>query len=94
LESSISSSSSFSSLSNVENSVNPTLLPSAQEKERQWVETQISMFPESYSSVPGYPAAEAYLECILSLAMGGVESDRVNDVCLLVVFLRMKAHLR
>jgi hypothetical protein len=53
---------------------------SAQEKERQWVETQLEVFKDSYSSVPGYEAAEAYLECILSLATGGVESERVKEV--------------
>eukprot|EP00804_Cyclotella_cryptica_P004173 CCRYP_014557-RA/>CCRYP_014557-RA protein AED:0.09 eAED:0.09 QI:0/1/0.5/1/1/1/2/166/841 len=80
-ESSVASSpSATAESSNLENGANPTPRTSAREKERQWVEAQIAMFRESYSSVPGYDAAEAYLECILSLATGGVESDRVNEV--------------
>ena len=51
-----------------------------QDKERQWVETQLAAFRESYQNIPGYNAAEAYLECILSLATTGVESDRVSEV--------------
>ncbi|KAL7485446.1 hypothetical protein ACHAW6_011073 [Cyclotella cf. meneghiniana] len=84
-ESSISSSASSSSSStsesaDAENAVNPTPRTTAQDKERQWVDMQIDIFRKSYSNVPGYPAAEAYLECILSLATGGAESDRVNEV--------------
>lgn len=51
-----------------------------QDKEKQWVATQLAVFRESYQTIPGYEAAEAYLECILSLATGGIESDRVAEV--------------
>ena len=51
-----------------------------QDKERQWVATQLAAFKESYQNIPGYEAAETYLECILSLATTGVESGRVSEV--------------
>lgn len=37
-------------------------------------------FRSSYGALPGYPLADAYLECILSLATSGVESERVKEV--------------
>lgn len=70
--------------SSVENS-NPTPR-TGQDKERQWVTTQLAVFKDSYQNIPGYEAAEAYLECILSLATGGVESDRVSEARLHYVF--------
>lgn len=54
------------------------------DKEKQWVATQLAVFRESYHNIPGYDAAEAYLECILSLATSGVESDRVTEVRIVV----------
>jgi hypothetical protein len=50
------------------------------DKEKQWVATQLAVFKDSYQNIPGYEAAEAYLECILSLATVGIESDRVDEV--------------
>ena len=52
----------------------------AGEKDRRWIADQIAVFRESYESIPGYDSAEAYLECILNLATGGVESPRVKEV--------------
>ena len=51
-----------------------------QDKEKQWVTTQLAAFKASYQNIRGYNAAEAYLECILSLATVGIESDRVIEV--------------
>eukprot|EP00956_Cyclotella_meneghiniana_P021346 scaffold38787_cov73-Cyclotella_meneghiniana.AAC.2 len=60
-------------------SSNPTPR-TGQDKEKQWVKTQLAAFKESYQNIRGYDAAEAYLECILSLATVGIESDRVTEV--------------
>jgi len=73
---------------------NPTPRTSGQDKERQWVASQLSMFRESYQNIPGYNAAEAYLECILSLATGGVESDRVAEVRCDMVGLFTESNIR
>mmetsp|Transcript_5163 Transcript_5163/g.9820 ORF Transcript_5163/g.9820 Transcript_5163/m.9820 type:complete len:845 (-) Transcript_5163:40-2574(-) len=48
--------------------------------DEKWVEEQLKAFRETYGSVEGYPYAEAYMECILSLATSGVESERVSEV--------------
>ena len=56
------------------------LITSSEERERQWVATQISVFRDSYGNVPGYDLAEAYLESVLSLATSGRESERVSEV--------------
>jgi hypothetical protein len=48
--------------------------------DEKWVEEQLQAFRETYGSVEGYQYAEAYMECILSLATSGVESDRVSEV--------------
>ena len=56
------------------------LITSSEERERQWVATQISVFRDSYGNVPGYDLAEAYLESVLSLATRGRESERVTEV--------------
>ncbi|KAL7463845.1 hypothetical protein ACHAXS_004195 [Conticribra weissflogii] len=61
------------------NERNPTPRSSA-EKEKDWIVNQIGVFRESYGDLPGYDEAEAYLECILSLATCGEESVRVNEV--------------
>lgn len=45
-----------------------------------WVADQLSAFRESYGALPGYPLADAYLECILSLATSGEESVRKSEV--------------
>lgn len=58
---------------------NPTPRSSA-EKEKDWIANQVGVFRESYGDLPGYDEAEAYLECILSLATSGEESVRVNEV--------------
>ena len=43
------------------------LITSSEERERQWVATQISVFRDSYGNVPGYDLAEAYRRaCCLS----------------------------
>jgi len=46
----------------------------------EWVEDQMAVFRDSYEVLPGYEYADAYLECILSLATTGVESPRVAEV--------------
>lgn len=48
--------------------------------DEQWVEEQMQSFHKTYGATPGYNYAEAYMECILSLATKGVESRRVKDV--------------
>lgn len=48
--------------------------------DEQWVQEQMQSFNETYGAIPGYNYAEAYMECILSLATKGVESRRVKDV--------------
>eukprot|EP00566_Odontella_aurita_P007758 CAMPEP_0113556550 /NCGR_PEP_ID=MMETSP0015_2-20120614/17313_1 /TAXON_ID=2838 /ORGANISM="Odontella" /LENGTH=700 /DNA_ID=CAMNT_0000457907 /DNA_START=144 /DNA_END=2246 /DNA_ORIENTATION=- /assembly_acc=CAM_ASM_000160 len=48
--------------------------------DEEWVADQLSAFRESYGALPGYPLAEAYLECILSLATSGEESVRKSEV--------------
>jgi hypothetical protein len=74
-----SSSNMSSDVTNIKDGSNPTPR-TVLDKEKQWVATQLAVFKESYQNIPGYEAAEAYLECILSLATGGVESDRVVEV--------------
>ena len=51
-----------------------------EEREQVWIQNQIAVFNESYSELPGYADAEAYLESVLSLATSGEESDRVDEV--------------
>lgn len=46
----------------------------------EYVADQLAAFRERYSAIPGFALAEAYLECILSLATSGVESPRVSEV--------------
>jgi hypothetical protein len=46
-----------------------------------WVEDQMKVFREGYGQLPGYEYADAYLECILSLATTGIESSRLSEVC-------------
>ncbi|GFH45291.1 hypothetical protein CTEN210_01765 [Chaetoceros tenuissimus] len=48
--------------------------------EKQWVANQLETFKDTYGNVQGYEFAEAYMECILSLATSGEESPRVEDV--------------
>lgn len=48
--------------------------------EKQWVANQLETFKDTYGIVQGYEFAEAYMECILSLATSGEESPRVEDV--------------
>jgi len=48
--------------------------------EREYVEDQIRGFRGTYGTLPGYSAAEAYLECVLSLATSGNESPRLKEV--------------
>ncbi len=52
--------------------------------DEQWVADQLKAFQETYGDIKGYEYAEAYMECILSLATKGVESDRVSEVSRLV----------
>jgi len=53
---------------------------SSEEREQKWISNQIAEFRESYSAVPGYDQAEAYLESLLCLATSGTESERVAEV--------------
>jgi len=48
--------------------------------EEEWVAEQIAVFRQSYGVVAKYEMAEAYLECVLSLATSGVESPRALEV--------------
>ncbi|KAL7536912.1 hypothetical protein ACHAXR_011313 [Thalassiosira sp. AJA248-18] len=52
----------------------------SEEREKQWIQNQIAVFRDSYSTIPGYDQAEAYLESILYLATSGEESERINEV--------------
>lgn len=45
-----------------------------------WVKEQMQIFNETYGEVPGYSYAEAYMECVLSLATKGIESERVVEI--------------
>ena len=51
-----------------------------EEREEAWIQNQIAVFRDSYSALPGYDQAEAYLESILCLATSGEESVRVAEV--------------
>lgn len=46
----------------------------------EYVADQLQSFRQQYGTLPGYPYAQDYLECILSLATSGVESSRARDV--------------
>jgi hypothetical protein len=48
--------------------------------DEEYVADQLKAFREKYGTVPGYALAEAYLECILSLATSGVESPSIKQV--------------
>jgi len=48
--------------------------------DEEYVADQLEAFREKYGGSPGYAQAEAYLECILSLATSGEESPRVSEV--------------
>jgi len=48
--------------------------------DEEWIADQIASFRTTYSAVPGYSKAEAYLECILSLATSGIESPKAASV--------------
>ncbi len=48
--------------------------------DEEWVTEQMRAFRETYGLLPGYEYADAYMQCILSLATSGVESERVDDV--------------
>lgn len=53
----------------------------------QYVADQLENFRSLYGSVAGFSMAEAYLECILSLATSGDESSRVNEVRVFLLVL-------
>jgi hypothetical protein len=48
--------------------------------DQEYVADQLAAFYQRHGTIPGYKMAEAYLECILSLATSGVESSRVHQV--------------
>lgn len=48
--------------------------------DEEYVEDQLKAFRDRYGTIPGFACAEAYLECILSLATSGLESPRVSEV--------------
>lgn len=58
----------------------PSPLTRMKLSDEQWVDEQMKAFRETYGSLPGYEYADAYMECILSLATSGVESERVSEV--------------
>jgi len=58
----------------------PATTASSEEREQKWIQNQIAVFRDSYSSIPGYDQAEAYLESILFLATSGEESARAAEV--------------
>lgn len=58
----------------------PTPLSRKGTTEQQWVKDQLEAFQETYGDLEGYKYAEAYMDCILSLATSGVESNRVKEV--------------
>lgn len=60
--------------------VNTPAPRTTEEREQVWIQNQIAVFNESYSELPGYVDAEAYLESVLSLATSGEESNRVEEV--------------
>ena len=60
----------------------PSPLQKMKLTDEQWVDEQMKAFRETYGLLPGYEYADAYMECILSLATSGVESERVSDVSL------------
>mmetsp|Transcript_28559 Transcript_28559/g.51717 ORF Transcript_28559/g.51717 Transcript_28559/m.51717 type:complete len:656 (+) Transcript_28559:57-2024(+) len=55
-------------------------MPRKSRTDEEYVADQLAAFRERYSTIPGFPLAEAYLECILRLATSGVESPRVSEV--------------
>lgn len=58
----------------------PTPLSNRGKTDEAWVASQIQTFRDTYGQVQGYDYAEAYMECILSLATSGVESEKVKNV--------------
>lgn len=46
----------------------------------EYVQDQLQNFRDSYGDAPGIEMAAAFLECVLSLATSGIESDRVKEV--------------
>lgn len=50
--------------------------------DEEYVQDQLQNFREQYGDAPGVELAEAYLECVLSLATSGTESIRVEEVSL------------
>ena len=55
-------------------------IPRKSRTDEEYVADQLAAFRERYSAIPGFSLAEAYLECILSLATSGEESPRVSEV--------------
>ncbi|GKY95550.1 hypothetical protein MPSEU_000516600 [Mayamaea pseudoterrestris] len=48
--------------------------------DQEYVVDQMQAFSKRYGELPGYQYADAYLECILSLATTGKESVRVQEI--------------
>jgi hypothetical protein len=48
--------------------------------DEEYVADQIQSFRDTYGAIPGYADAEDYLQCVLSLATSGIESNRVPAV--------------
>lgn len=46
----------------------------------EYVQDQLQNFRDSYGDAPGIEMAAAFLECVLSLATSGIESERVKEV--------------
>ncbi len=65
----------------------PNPLLSQKMTDEQWVNEQMKAFRETYGLLPGYEYADAYMQCILSLATSGVESERVMDVSFFSIVL-------
>jgi hypothetical protein len=48
--------------------------------DEEYIADQIQSFRNAYGTLPGYTYAEEYLDCVLSLATSGYESEKVRDV--------------
>jgi hypothetical protein len=64
-----------------DNNIDPSSTPAPRSRsDEQYVQDQLQNFRETHNDAPGLEMAEAYLECVLSLATSGTESERVPEV--------------
>lgn len=69
-------------------------IPRKSRTDEEYVADQLAAFRERYSAIPGYALAEAYLECILSLATSGEESTRVSEVSVCSYCSNLESYVR